>query len=212
MAPWSSSLSWFNSRWMAARGHVNMWHARHDPRINRYSFWRRKAEQTQRRKKNKMLRFTKWSCWPKSLGLVNHYKHHTHQYWAVNMYVPTVCVYKYMWSCVGCVCMMLTSKNSGLYTGSGSSTCPRCPGQLLKSWQQVEHTWLNKHSNRKIWINANAFWSMTCYCCVITVMYKTECIKYRFSGDVPLCCLLVPGPDRTDCSVPHSQHHRGTWS
>lgn len=28
----------------------------------------------------------------------------------------------------------LTSKKRGLYTGRGSSTCPRCPGQLLKSW------------------------------------------------------------------------------
>lgn len=34
----------------------------------------------------------------------------------------------------GGVCVdILTSKNRGLYTGRGNSTCPRCPGQLLKS-------------------------------------------------------------------------------
>lgn len=32
-----------------------------------------------------------------------------------------------------------TSKSSGLYTVSGSSMWPRCPGQLRKSWAHVAH-------------------------------------------------------------------------
>lgn len=39
ISPWSSNFSWFRSRWRAARGHVNMWHDRQEPRSNRYSFW-----------------------------------------------------------------------------------------------------------------------------------------------------------------------------
>lgn len=62
---------------------------------------------------------------------------------------------------------MLTSKKSGLYTGRGSSTWPKCPGQLLKSWQQVEHTWYNNNNTEEnkeiseILQNTLSVWNMT---------------------------------------------------
>lgn len=68
-------------------------------------------------------------------------KRFRNQSWLIWPLFDQYYTYYYKWMCAVLFVDRLTSKNSGLYTGRGSSTCPRCPGQLLKSWQQVEHTW-----------------------------------------------------------------------